>query len=70
MGEKQASGNKSCPLCGSPVTHRYRPFCSSRCADIDLSRWMGGAYAVPVIQLDESDADELERFIEEADRNG
>ncbi|WP_371321788.1 DNA gyrase inhibitor YacG, partial [Vibrio parahaemolyticus] len=54
MTEKLTSGNKSCPLCGSSVIHRYRPFCSKRCADIDLSRWMGGAYAVPVVQLDES----------------
>lgn len=55
----------ACPICASPGIQKYRPFCSKRCADIDLSKWLGGAYAVPVVQLDEADADELERFFEE-----
>lgn len=37
----------SCPLCGNPTTQPYRPFCSRRCADIDLGRWLKGGYAVP-----------------------
>ena len=40
-----ASG--SCPICGRPTDLHYRPFCSRRCADVDLSRWLRGAYAVP-----------------------
>jgi endogenous inhibitor of DNA gyrase (YacG/DUF329 family) len=36
-----------CPMCGKPATAEFRPFCSRRCADIDLSRWLGGRYAVP-----------------------
>jgi endogenous inhibitor of DNA gyrase (YacG/DUF329 family) len=36
-----------CPICGKPQTDRYRPFCSARCADIDLGRWFGEAYRVP-----------------------
>jgi endogenous inhibitor of DNA gyrase (YacG/DUF329 family) len=36
-----------CTICGNPSQHRYRPFCSRRCADIDLSRWLHGAYAIP-----------------------
>lgn len=36
-----------CPICGKPVQADYRPFCSKRCADVDLSRWLTGAYAVP-----------------------
>jgi endogenous inhibitor of DNA gyrase (YacG/DUF329 family) len=36
-----------CPICSRPTDVRYRPFCSRRCADIDLSRWLGGAYAIP-----------------------
>lgn len=36
-----------CPICGKPAVHKYRPFCSARCADIDLNRWLGGIYAVP-----------------------
>jgi endogenous inhibitor of DNA gyrase (YacG/DUF329 family) len=40
-----ASG--SCPICGRPTDLHYRPFCSRRCADVDLSRWMRGTYAIP-----------------------
>jgi endogenous inhibitor of DNA gyrase (YacG/DUF329 family) len=36
-----------CPICANPSQHRYRPFCSRRCADVDLSRWLRGAYAIP-----------------------
>jgi uncharacterized protein len=38
---------KPCPLCGKPATERYRPFCSKRCADVDLNRWLSGVYVVP-----------------------
>ena len=37
----------SCPICEKPSAKDYRPFCSRRCADIDLGRWLSGAYAVP-----------------------
>lgn len=36
-----------CPICRKPAADAYRPFCSKRCADIDLAKWFGGAYAVP-----------------------
>ena len=37
-----------CALCGRhPVAAEYKPFCSRRCADVDLQRWFTGAYAVP-----------------------
>jgi endogenous inhibitor of DNA gyrase (YacG/DUF329 family) len=36
-----------CPVCGRPTEQAYRPFCSRRCADVDLSRWLRGAYAIP-----------------------
>ena len=36
-----------CPICGRPSEDKYRPFCSRRCADVDLSRWLSGAYAIP-----------------------
>jgi uncharacterized protein len=36
-----------CPICGRSRRERYRPFCSKRCADIDLGRWLKGEYAVP-----------------------
>jgi endogenous inhibitor of DNA gyrase (YacG/DUF329 family) len=37
----------SCPICSKPVDAKYAPFCSKRCADIDLSRWLKGNYAIP-----------------------
>ncbi len=36
-----------CPICSAPTEAKFRPFCSRRCSDIDLSRWLRGAYAVP-----------------------
>jgi uncharacterized protein len=42
-----------CPICGKPPIDRYRPFCSKRCAEIDLHRWFTGAYAIPVVEDDE-----------------
>ncbi len=38
---------KACPICGKPVKLETRPFCSKRCADIDLGRWLGEAYRIP-----------------------
>ena len=36
-----------CPICNKPVTEKYKPFCSKRCSDIDLGRWLKGSYAIP-----------------------
>ncbi|HYB08136.1 MAG TPA: DNA gyrase inhibitor YacG [Alphaproteobacteria bacterium] len=36
-----------CPICGRPPEGKYKPFCSRRCADVDLSRWLGEVYRVP-----------------------
>lgn len=38
---------RRCPICRKPAVQRFRPFCSARCADIDLGRWIGGDYRVP-----------------------
>ena len=38
---------KPCPICRKPSTVAYAPFCSRRCADVDLQRWFSGAYAIP-----------------------
>ena len=43
---------KPCPICGKPATVASRPFCSPRCRDVDLHRWLSGAYAVPVVEED------------------
>ena len=37
----------SCPICDKPGQESYRPFCSKRCADIDLGRWLNGSYTIP-----------------------
>ncbi len=36
-----------CPICSKPTAPEHRPFCSRRCADVDLHRWLAGRYAVP-----------------------
>ncbi|MFZ5961940.1 DNA gyrase inhibitor YacG [Thalassococcus sp. BH17M4-6] len=37
----------SCPICDKDTLPAYRPFCSKRCADIDLAKWLSGSYAIP-----------------------
>ncbi|WP_424940619.1 DNA gyrase inhibitor YacG [Aliiroseovarius sp. S253] len=37
----------ACPICEKDTDPKYRPFCSRRCADVDLGRWLNGSYAVP-----------------------
>ena len=37
---------RKCPICGQPARHEWRPFCSRRCADIDLHRWLSGQYVI------------------------
>jgi endogenous inhibitor of DNA gyrase (YacG/DUF329 family) len=37
----------ACPICHKPADPKYRPFCSRRCADIDLGRWLSGGYRIP-----------------------
>lgn len=41
-----------CPICGKPKDARFRPFCSKRCADVDLQRWFSGRYAIPATEDD------------------
>jgi endogenous inhibitor of DNA gyrase (YacG/DUF329 family) len=36
-----------CPICGKPAAEGFQPFCSKRCADIDLNRWLKGSYSIP-----------------------
>ena len=38
----------ACPICNRDTDPKIRPFCSQRCADIDLGKWLNGAYAIPV----------------------
>jgi len=43
----------ACPICGKPAQASSKPFCSKRCADVDLARWFRGSYAVPAVEADE-----------------
>jgi len=47
-----------CPICDRPVVPRHRPFCSRRCADVDLGRWLQGTYTIagaePDVEEDET----------------
>ena len=52
----------SCPICdGAPVA-KFRPFCSGRCADVDLAKWLNGTYAVP-----SQDPDDVEMAVDAAE---
>ena len=52
----------NCPICDKGTRHDYRPFCSRRCADQDLGKWLDGSYAVP-----SRDPDDVEKALEAAD---
>jgi endogenous inhibitor of DNA gyrase (YacG/DUF329 family) len=47
-----AAGRKpgKCPICGKPAEPKYRPFCSQRCQQLDLGRWLGERYRIPAEQ--------------------
>lgn len=45
--EDEVGRRKPCPICRKPSRADTAPFCSPRCADVDLGRWLGGVYAVP-----------------------
>ena len=49
-----------CPTCRKPATEAFKPFCSRRCADVDLQRWLVGAYAIPVVEDEDDDTDDGE----------
>ncbi|HTK35196.1 MAG TPA: DNA gyrase inhibitor YacG [Caulobacteraceae bacterium] len=48
---------RACPICRKPEDAAYRPFCSRRCADVDLQRWFTGRYAVPVVDGENGEDD-------------
>ncbi len=47
MTRDDESALPACPICGKPATQASKPFCSKRCADVDLQRWLSGRYAIP-----------------------
>ena len=46
-----------CPICGKPADASMKPFCSKRCADVDLNRWLSGVYAMPVREEEDEDGE-------------
>ncbi len=56
-----ARPSRVCPICGKPSARETHPFCSERCRDRDLNRWLSGGYAIPVVEpggVDEDGKDE------------
>jgi endogenous inhibitor of DNA gyrase (YacG/DUF329 family) len=59
-GQRKPRGKgsaKKCPICGKPGTEASRPFCSERCRDVDLNRWLSNSYAIPGRSEADEDAD-------------
>jgi uncharacterized protein len=48
---------KPCPICGKAATPASRPFCSERCRDVDLNRWLSNSYAIPAAKDDDEDTE-------------
>jgi uncharacterized protein len=53
--ETESHPTARCPICRKPVAAAFRPFCSKRCTDVDLNRWLSGVYAVPVKEEEDED---------------
>jgi endogenous inhibitor of DNA gyrase (YacG/DUF329 family) len=57
-----------CPICGKPAKPEFHPFCSKRCADVDLNRWLSGAYVIPAPPEEEPAAnDDVAKFEDDED---
>ncbi|WP_183480981.1 DNA gyrase inhibitor YacG [Komagataeibacter kakiaceti] len=59
-----------CPICGQPAQTRYRPFCSRRCADVDLGRWFSGQYRVPSAEISPDTDEKYTRRVDPDDEVG
>jgi len=53
-GAASAAKADPCPICKKPGVKTYEPFCSKRCADVDLHRWFSGGYSIPATEEDDS----------------
>jgi endogenous inhibitor of DNA gyrase (YacG/DUF329 family) len=53
--DPKAGRTRKCPTCGALPVTKFRPFCSKRCADIDLGRWFSGSYSVPAVEPPEDE---------------
>ena len=59
-----------CPICRKQSADAYRPFCSKRCADIDLGKWFSGGYAIAGREEHESDPSTVEEGDESPEKSG
>jgi len=48
---------EGCAVCGKPVDDKFKPFCSARCRDVDLNRWLSGVYAIPATEETDEDGE-------------
>ena len=48
----------TCPICNRESDPKYSPFCSRRCADVDLGRWLNGSYAIPAAAVEDENPPE------------
>ncbi|MEO8668657.1 MAG: DNA gyrase inhibitor YacG [Bauldia sp.] len=51
--ETAKSRGRRCPICDKPTVEAHAPFCSKRCAEVDLHRWLSGRYAIPAVEADD-----------------
>ncbi|KIZ46211.1 MULTISPECIES: DNA gyrase inhibitor YacG [Rhodopseudomonas] len=51
----KAGPAKKCPICGKPAVEASRPFCSERCRDVDLNRWLSNSYVIPAAPSDDDE---------------
>jgi endogenous inhibitor of DNA gyrase (YacG/DUF329 family) len=57
MSEPPVPRAQACPICGKISAPEFRPFCSRRCADVDLHRWFSGTSSAPAVEQDDEDSD-------------
>lgn len=55
---QKTKASPTCPICGKPVAPEHKPFCSMRCANVDLNRWLSNCYTVAGAPLDDYPADD------------
>jgi endogenous inhibitor of DNA gyrase (YacG/DUF329 family) len=58
---------RPCPICGKPSSQQHHPFCSARCADIDLNRWLSGSYVIPAKPEETDGEDDISKFVDDED---
>lgn len=59
-----------CPICHKIASeNKYKPFCSKRCADIDLGNWFNESYTVPAVELDDTEIEQLQEALDKTPEN-